>query len=61
MTTARKLRALNIAAKVVLLGLLLLQLSHVISGFWSISLMVLIGFPTAVAWVILERRLGAER
>lgn len=61
MTTKTKLRALNIAAKVVLLTVLVLQLTHVINGFWSLSIMVLVGVPATVAWVVLERRLGAER
>lgn len=61
MTTKTKLRALNIAAKVVLLTVLVLQLTHVINGFWSLWIMVLVGVPATVAWVVLERRLGAER
>jgi len=60
MTTARKLRILNIAATVLLLAVLTLQSTKVIDGFWSMTLLVLIGAPTTVAWVILERRQGAE-
>lgn len=56
-----KLRAQNIAAKVILLTVLVLQLRQVINGFWSLSIMVLVGVPVTVAWVVLERRLGAER
>lgn len=61
MTTARKLRVLNTAAKVLLLGIVILQLTQVISGFASIALIVIVGAPTTVAWVILVRRLGAEK
>jgi len=61
MTTARKLRVLNIAASVLLLAILTLQFTKVIDGFWSMTLLVLIGAPTTVAWVILERRQGAEK
>lgn len=61
MTTARKLRVLNIAASVLLVAVLTLQFTKVIDGFWSTALLVLIGGPTTVAWVILERRQGAEK
>lgn len=61
MTTARKLRILNIAVAVLLLAVLTLQFSKVIDGFWSMTLLVLVGAPTTVAWVILERRHGAEK
>ncbi|ASN19321.1 hypothetical protein [Arthrobacter sp. YN] len=61
MTTARKLRVLNISATVLLLTVVTLQSTQVISGFWSMTLLVLIGVPTTVAWVILERRQGAEK
>ncbi|MCT9868729.1 hypothetical protein [Paenarthrobacter aurescens] len=61
MTTARKLRVLNIASTVLLLTIVILQSTQVISGFWSLALLVLIGAPTTVAWVILERRQGAEK
>lgn len=61
MTTARKLRILNIASTFLLLTVVILQSTQVISGFWSMALIVLIGAPTTVAWVILERRQGAEK
>lgn len=61
MTTARKIRVLNIAATVLLLTVLTLQFAKVIDGFWTMTLLVLIGAPTTVAWVILERRQGAEK
>lgn len=61
MTTARKLRVLSIASTSLLMAVLVLQFTDVISGFWSLALLVLIGAPTTVAWVILERRQGAEK
>jgi len=61
MTTARKIRILNIASTVLLLAVLTLQFTKVIDGFWSMALLVLIGAPATVAWVILERRQGAEK
>lgn len=61
MTTARKIRVLNIAATVLLLTILTLQFTKVIDAFWSTALLALIGAPTTVAWVILERRQGAEK
>ncbi|WP_162486122.1 hypothetical protein [Arthrobacter sp. Rue61a] len=61
MTTARKLRILNIGSTFLLLTVVILQSTQVISGFWSMALIVLIGAPTTVAWVILERRQGAEK
>lgn len=61
MTTARKLRILNIASTFLLLTVVILQSTQVISGLWSMALIVLIGVPTTVAWVILERRQGAEK
>lgn len=61
MTTARKLRRLNIASTVLLMTIVILQSTQVISGFWSLALIVLIGVPMTVAWVILERRQGAEK
>ncbi|UKA50999.1 hypothetical protein LFT48_05585 [Arthrobacter sp. FW305-123] len=61
MTTERKIRVLNIAATVLLLTVLTLQFTKVIDGFWSMALLVLIGAPTTVTWVILERRQGAEK
>lgn len=61
MTTARKIRMLNLAATVLLLAILTLQFTKVIDGFWSMTLLVLIGAPTTVDWVILERRQGAEK
>ncbi|GAA3275796.1 hypothetical protein [Paenarthrobacter aurescens] len=60
MTTTRKIRVLNIAATILLLTILTLQFAKVIDGFWTMTLLVLIGAPTIVAWVILERRQGAE-
>ncbi|MFJ6454966.1 hypothetical protein [Paenarthrobacter sp. NPDC091669] len=61
MTTARKLRILNIASTVLLMTVVILQSTQVISMFWGMALLVLIGVPTTVAWVILERRQGAEK
>ncbi|MFC8041264.1 hypothetical protein ACFUOZ_18090 [Paenarthrobacter sp. NPDC057355] len=61
MTTTRKIRVLNIAASVLLVAILTLQFTRMIDGFWSMALLVLIGAPTTVAWVILERRQGAEK
>lgn len=43
MTTARKLRILNIASTVLLLAVLTLQFTKVIDGFWSMTLLVLVG------------------
>ncbi|MFJ4287091.1 hypothetical protein ACIPY0_15755 [Paenarthrobacter nicotinovorans] len=43
MTTARKLRVLNISASVLLIAVLTLQFTKVIDGFWSMTLLVLIG------------------
>ena len=60
MTTARKLRILNIASTVLLMTVVILQSTQVISMFWGMALLVLIGVPTTVVWVILERRQGAE-
>jgi len=48
-------------ATVLLLAVLTLQFTKVIDGLWSMTLLVLIGAPTTVAWVILERRQGAEK
>lgn len=39
----------------------ILQSTQVISMFWGMALLVLIGVPTTVVWVILERRQGAEK
>ncbi|MBT2584492.1 hypothetical protein [Arthrobacter sp. ISL-95] len=61
MTTARKIRVLNIASTVLLLTVLTLQFTKVIDGFWTLTLLVLIAAPTTVAWVVLERRQGAEK
>ncbi|QSZ48077.1 hypothetical protein [Arthrobacter sp. D5-1] len=61
MTTARKLRILNIASTVLLMTVVILQSTQVISMFWGMALLVLIGVPTTVVWVILERRQGAEK
>lgn len=61
MNTARKLRILNIASIFMLLTVVILQSTQVISGFWSVALIVLIGVPTTVAWVTLERRQGSEK
>lgn len=61
MTTARKLRVLNISATVLLVTVVTLQSTQVISMFWGMALLVLIGVPTTVVWVILERRQGAEK
>jgi|GEM_PF-1553747 len=61
MTTARKLRVLNIAASVLLMAVLTLQFTKVIDGFWSTAFLVVIAVITTVAWAILERRQGAEK
>lgn len=61
MTTARKLRILNIASTVLLMAVVILQSTQLISMFWGMALLVLIGLPTTVVWVILERRQGAEK
>ncbi|MDR6986004.1 ABC-type multidrug transport system permease subunit [Paenarthrobacter nitroguajacolicus] len=61
MTTALKLRILNIASTILLMTVVILQSTQVISMFWGMALLVLIGVPTTVAWVILERRQGAEK
>ncbi|WP_024819993.1 hypothetical protein [Arthrobacter sp. 31Y] len=61
MTTSRKIRVLNIASTVLLLTVLTLQFTKVFDGFWTMTLLVLIAAPTTVAWVILERRQGAEK
>ena len=61
MTTARKLRVLNISATVLLVTVVTLQSTQEISMFWGMALLVLIGVPTTVLWVILERRQGAEK
>ncbi|WOH19805.1 hypothetical protein IRJ34_05635 [Paenarthrobacter sp. GOM3] len=61
MTSARKLRVLNISATVLLVTVVTLQSTQGISMFWGMALLVLIGVPTTVLWVILERRQGAEK
>ncbi|MFJ4171681.1 hypothetical protein ACIPY3_19430 [Paenarthrobacter sp. NPDC089714] len=61
MTTARKFRILSWASTALVPAILILQFTHVISGFWSMTLLVLIGVPATIAGVILERRLGAEK
>ncbi|MFI2565422.1 hypothetical protein [Paenarthrobacter sp. NPDC018779] len=61
MTTARKFRVLSLASTALILAILILQFTRVISGFWSVTLLVLIGVPATIAGVILERRLGAEK
>lgn len=61
MTTSRKIRVLNIASTVLLLTVLTLQFTKVFDGFWTMTLLVLIAASTTVAWVILERRQGAEK
>ncbi|MFK0009266.1 hypothetical protein ACIQTZ_19680 [Paenarthrobacter sp. NPDC090520] len=61
MTTARKFRVLTLASTALVLAILILQFTQVISGFWSVTLLVIVGIPVTIAWVILERRLGAEK
>ncbi|MFK0003385.1 hypothetical protein [Paenarthrobacter sp. NPDC090522] len=61
MNAARKIRVLSLASSALVLAILILQFTHVINGFWSVTLLVIVGIPVTVAWVILERRLGAEK
>ncbi|GAA3275764.1 hypothetical protein [Paenarthrobacter aurescens] len=58
---ALKIRVLNIAATALLLIVSTLQFTKVVDGFWTMTLLLLIAAPTTVAWVILERRQGAEK